>query len=131
MRDILQSRYLRRRVAHKQLARTSLISRIRFKTYIVIEHESHVTFFFSYFPYKAFVVMCDGWVTGGVGYRFALTIVGNKKIKGRLAESRRNETEITKSVRFADGFFALKSRSAFSLTKTVSLYSKDKSLCSG
>ena len=26
MRDILQSRYLRRRVAHKQLARTSLIN---------------------------------------------------------------------------------------------------------
>ena len=26
MRDILQSRYLRRRVAHKQLARTSLMS---------------------------------------------------------------------------------------------------------
>ena len=27
VRDILQSRYLRRRVAHKQLARTSLIAR--------------------------------------------------------------------------------------------------------
>ena len=29
IRDILQSRYLRRRVAHKQLARTSLISPLR------------------------------------------------------------------------------------------------------
>lgn len=43
--------------------------------------------FFSYFPYKAFVVMRDGWVTGGVGYRFALTIVGNKQIKGRLSRA--------------------------------------------
>ena len=29
MRDILQSRYLRRRVAHKQLARTSLINKVK------------------------------------------------------------------------------------------------------
>ena len=29
--------------------------------------------------------MRDGWVTGGVGYRFALTIVGNKQIKGGLS----------------------------------------------
>ena len=75
--------------------------------------------------------MCDGWVTGGVGYRFALTIVGNKQIKGGLSLAEMKLRLLTKSVRFADGFFALKSRSAFSLTKTVSLYSKDKSLCSG
>ena len=35
MRDILQSRYLRRRVAHKQLARTSLSSSVSIKLEIV------------------------------------------------------------------------------------------------
>ena len=46
MRDILQSRYLRRRVAHKQLAQTSLIWRAlkKFRVIIKIARLQHIRF---------------------------------------------------------------------------------------
>lgn len=86
--------------------------------------------FFSLFPLQGF-----GRHVRWLGYQWCrLSICFDhswQQTNYRRPESRRNETEITQSVRLADGFWALKSRSVFSFIKPVSLYSKDKSPFSG